>query len=72
MLTVKQELQNAIRKMLVQNAIDCTYYVALGTANATQFSKDFPYTIEEVKNLMAVECASIVAAIEKLKPTDPE
>lgn len=53
----------AIRKHLIQNAVDCTYYVALGKCLKRELAEAFGLTEEDVAGLLSVQACKIVDAI---------
>lgn len=55
-----------IRETLLQNAVDCTYYVALGKALKRELAEKYGLTEHDVQGLLSVEAVKIVDQIRKL------
>lgn len=62
----KDECSAEIRKTMLQNAVDCAYYVALSKALKRELAEKYGLTEQDVQGLLSVEAYKIVNEIKKL------
>lgn len=55
-----------IRKTLIQNAIDCTYYIALGKALKRELAEKYGLDEKDVGGILSVEACKLVDQMRSL------
>ena len=64
--TQKQKATQEITTMLVKNAVDCTFYVALGKAAAKDIADKYGLTLDQAAALMSTAAVTLVDKIRAL------
>ncbi len=62
----KAGLAAEARRQLVKNAVECTFYVALGKCMARELAESFGLTPDEAGNILSVEACKLVDHIREV------
>lgn len=61
------EIIAEIREILIKNAVDSTYYVALGKVLRRELSQKYGMTEDRVGGILSVQACQIVDAIRNVR-----